>query len=194
MLSRRALVGKAATGVAGAAVAWVGTGGRAKRALASTRPESLTASEPTSSTTANEAKQFPNTVVPGASEDGPPPWELIAPLAKRSEVANGWQVADLSGAIDGSYVLTLKNGRGRSHRIHICANDGAPQGLVHTRHFDLLVMNGGQGDLPTEEGFAQAVAAVGKVLARNDAGKATALLPHIERLRRFATVADARLR
>jgi hypothetical protein len=126
----------------------------------------------------------------------PPPWELIRPLELGSTVAFGWTVSGLTGAVDGSAVVTLQNKRGRSHRVHICRNDGRPQGLVYTRRFDLVVMNGGRGDLPTEEGFARAVAELGHVLAtnENDPRQGTlvaSLLPQAERLRRFD---DARLR
>jgi hypothetical protein len=134
---------------------------------------------------------------PAAS--APPPWELVRPLAIGSVVAHGWRVAELSGVADGSCVLTLRNARGRAYRVHLCRNDGRPQGLVHTQRFDLVVMNGGQGDLPTEEGLAQAVAQVAHVLAANEGGRqqepvVTALLPHAERLRQFAGPVDRRLR
>jgi hypothetical protein len=71
--------------------------------------------------------------------------------------------------------------------------------LVHTRRFDLVVMNGGRGDLPTEESFAHAVAEIAHVLAtrendRRQAPVLAALMPQSERLRRFAGPADARLR
>ncbi len=136
-----------------------------------------------------------------AAEPAPPsspPLDLLQPLGIGSAVAHGWRVAGLSGEEDGSCVLALENRRGRSHRVHICRNDGRPQGLVHTRRFDLVVMNGGRGDLPTEEGLAQAVAAVGRVLAANEANRqrqlASALLSHAERLERFAAASGARLR
>jgi hypothetical protein len=115
------------------------------------------------------------------------------------EVAHGWRVAGLSGVVDGVSVLTLRNARGRTHRIHLCRNDGRPQGLIHTKRFDLVVMNGGAGDLPTEEGLAQAVAQVARVLAANERDRHQAslvaeLLPHAERVRRFAGPVDRRLR
>jgi hypothetical protein len=114
-----------------------------------------------------------------------------------STVAHGWRVAGLTGAVNGSCVLTLQNEHGRSHRVHLCRNDGRPQGVVYTRRFDLVVMNGGEGDLPTDEGLAQAVAQVAHVLAANEHGSehqpvVTALLPHAERLQRFATAATLR--
>jgi hypothetical protein len=127
----------------------------------------------------------------------PPPWELLRPLAVGSVVAHGWRVAELSGVADGSLVLTLENERGRAHRVHLCRNDGRPQGLVYTKRFDLVVMNGGQGDLPTEEGLAQAVAEVAHVLAANEGSRqqepvVAALLPHAERVQLFAAAAALR--
>jgi hypothetical protein len=127
----------------------------------------------------------------------PPPWELIRPLALGSAVAHGWRVAGLTGVADGSCVLTLENGRGRAHRVHLCRNDGSPQGLVYTKHLDLVVMNGGQGDLPTEEGLAQAVAQLAHVLAANEgngqhAQVMSGLLPQAERLEKYASAARLR--
>jgi hypothetical protein len=125
---------------------------------------------------------------PSAAQ-GEAPWELLRPLRVGAAVTPEWHVAELSAVRDGSCVLTLANARGRTQRIHVCANDGRPQGLVHTERVDLVVMNGGQGDLPTEEGFAQAVAAVAHVIAANE-GRAAAvvstLLPHAERVEQFA--------
>jgi hypothetical protein len=134
-----------------------------------------------------------------ATLSAPAPWELLHPLAMGSVVAHGWKVAGFTGAVDGSCVLTLQNGRGRAHRVHLCRNDGRPQGLVYTKRFDLVVMNGGQGDLPTDEGFAQAVAEVAHVLAANERDIrqepiVAALLPQAERVRLFGGLADARLR
>jgi len=126
----------------------------------------------------------------------PAPWALLRPLALGSVVAHGWRVAELRGAVDGVCVLTLRNERGRTHRVHLCRNDGRPQGLVYTERLDLVVMNGGQGDLPTEEGMAQAVAEVAHVLAANERrlDLAMELLPQRERERLFAGPEDRRLR
>ena len=91
--------------------------------------------------------------------------------------------------------MTLQNARGRSHRIHLCQNDGTPQGVVYTRRVDLVVMNQGYGELPTEEHFGQAVAALAHAVAANEAtvanGSLAELLPHRERVERFAA-ADGR--
>lgn len=195
MLSRRALIGKLAAGAAGAAVAWTASAGRAK--ATSTRDE---ASPPTGAGAGNDQlAPGPEIVDAGPPEtaSAAPPWELVRPLALGAVVAPGWRVAALSGVVDGSCVLTLSNARGRTQRVHLCRNDGRPQGVVHTGRYDLVVMNGGQGDVPTEEGLAQAVAAVAQVLAANEGQQpelVTALLPHAERLRLFAGPVDRRLR
>jgi hypothetical protein len=127
----------------------------------------------------------------------PPPWELLQPLAVGTVVAHGWRVADLTGVANGSCVLTLENEQGRTHRVHLCRNDGRPQGLVYTKQFDLVVMNGGQGDLPTEEGLAQAVAEVAHALAANEGRLqhepvVRGLLSQTERTQRYAAAAQLR--
>lgn len=180
MLTRRDLVGKLA---AGTAVLWAAGAAHAGIRTAE-RSNGATASEP-----AHVVPEPPADPGQQATESAPVPWELVQPLAPGAEVAHGWHLAGFSGAVGGSCVVTLQNARGRSHRIHLCRNDGQPMGLVYTEHLDLVVMNGGAGDLPTEEGFAQAVAALARVLAANEARHVpivTALLPHGERLRRFA--------
>jgi hypothetical protein len=154
------------------------------RFAAETRPEGAAAVN---------APPAPTELVP----DAPPPWQLLEPLAKGSTVARGWRVADVSAVVDGSFVLTLENRRGRAHRVHVCRNAGRPQGLVYTKHLDLVVMNGGRGDLPTEEGLAQAVAEVAHVLAANEARwqrapLLTALLPQAERVKKFGAAAKLR--
>jgi hypothetical protein len=132
----------------------------------------------------------------------PPPWELVSPFAAGAVLAHGWRLVDLSPVRDGACVVTLENERGRAARVHLCHNDGTPQGLVYTRRVDLVVMNGGQGDLPTEEGLAQAVATLAHRVAANEATMSAslfaALLPHAERVQRFAAAAgpltDGKLR
>ena len=137
-----------------------------------------------------------------AVASSPPPWELLRPLAAGATVAHGWRVTDLSPVQNGACVVTLVNARGRSHRVHICRNDGTPQGIVYTRRVDLVVMNDGNGDLPTEESLAQAVAVLAHVVAANEGTSPdrlfSDLLPHAERVQRFAAAegryADGKLR
>jgi hypothetical protein len=195
MLSRRDLVGKLAAGTAAAVCAT----GIARASFASTRRETGTTTGAAPASTANNAAPLPQVVDAGppATLNAPAPWELVHPLAMGTAVTRDWRVAGLTGAVNGSCVLTLENTRGRTHRIHICRNDGRPQGLVYTKRFDLVVMNGGEGDLPTEEGFAKAVAEVAHVLAANEYKQqheavVASLLPHAARVEQFA--ATARLR
>src|SRR5712691_3847598 len=191
MLSRRELIGKGAVG----ATAALTLGAAARTAVASTRAFQA------ATTDAAHGRDGRSAVPPAAehavaapaecdAKTSPPPWELLSPLAAGSEVAHGWRLADLSPVQDGACVVTLRNAGGRLHRIHVCRNDGNPQGIVYTRRVDLVVMNEGKGDLPTEENLAQAVAALAHVVAANEAKwpehVVAALLPHAERLRRFA--------
>jgi hypothetical protein len=184
VLSRRAFVGKVAAGAAVAATAGIAAQAVSAReqlapASGEGRPAQPYSAEPWAA--------------PSAAQ-GTPPWELLQPLTAGAAVTPEWHVAELSGVLDGSCVLTLANARGRTQRIHLCGNAGRPHGLVHTERVDLLVMNGGQGDLPTEEGFAQAVAAVAHVIAANEfrAAVVGTLVPHAERLEQFAAAAQLR--
>jgi len=60
---------------------------------------------------------------------------------------------------------------------------------------DLVVMNEGHGELPTEERLGQAVAQLAHAVARNEAKAPAAVLaeflPHRERVRRFAAAEGA---
>lgn len=186
MLSRRDLVGGLAAGTAAAVCAT----GMAGVSFAATRREADT-SEPTER---GPEAQIVDAETP-ATQQAPAPWELLSPLALGATVANGWTAAALTGVVDGSCVLTLKNQRGREHRVHLCRNDGSPEGLVFTDRFDLVVMNGGRGDLPTEEGLAQAVAEVAHVLAQNErAHQLDGFMPQAERVSMFSGSVDRRLR
>lgn len=205
MLSRRDLIEKLA--VCSAAVVATGvtrSGSAAAGVVANTgkvsASEDLQLGGLSEGAAMEAAKPAAEMAVPApAALSEPAPWQLLQPLAMGSVVAHGWRVSDLSSVTDGSCVLTLQNERGRSHRVHLCRNDGRPQGLVYTDRLDLVVMNGGQGDLPTDEGFAQAVAEVAHVVAANEDKRqqepvVVALMPHSERLRLFADAENARLR
>ncbi len=192
MLTRRDVVGKLA---AGTAFVWVA--GAARMGMASTRREPTDTTPSDSPAAAEASAPQGGELSATAPVSAPPPWELVQPLAMGSVVAHGWRVAGLTEVVDGSCVLTLQNERGRAHRVHLCRNEGTPQGLVYTQQLDLLVMNGGQGDLATDEGLAQAVAELAHVLARNESARTqvvASLLPQAERVRLFAGPTDSRLR
>jgi hypothetical protein len=209
MLSRRDLVGKLMAGAAAACAVGV-----AQRSVAATRRQATAASgdpgdaeaaappiEPLARSADSRDGLSPVhdrlAASPSTAPSAPPPWELLRPLAAGSLVAHGWSVVDLTAPDDGACVLTLRNQHGRAHRVHLCRNDGRPSGLVYTQQVDLVVMNGGQGDLPTDEGLAQAVAKVAHTVATNEANRRhepmlTALLSQRERAQRFADAAKLR--
>ena len=205
MLSRRDLIGKVAVGAAAAlAVGAVGTG-----VAAATRPLRDATDDPASDRDGRDATDAPasndkqHALGPRAEVNAaPPPWALVAPFGAGSVVAHDWRLVDLTPVQHGSAAVTLQNERGHAHRIHLCRNDGRPQGLVYTRRVDLVVMNQGYGDLPTEEHFGQAVAALAHAVAANEAtvadGVFAEFLPHTERVQRFAALegisADGKLR
>ena len=188
MLSRRELIGKAAAGAAAVAVSAARTG------IVSARAVPAATDHPANEREGRNAVPPPADPPPADSvaSSSPPPWELLSPLGAGSVVGHGWRLVDLGPVEDGSCVVTLQNARGRSHRIHLCRNDGNPQGIIYTRRVDLVVMNEGYGDLPTEERLGQAVAELAHVIAANEAtvpDRVAELLPHAERLRRFAAAA-----
>jgi hypothetical protein len=202
MLSRRDLIGKVAVGAAAAvAVGAVRTG-----VEAATRPLRDSTDEPAGTDGKQDGQDRgsdgQNAPLADTAMSAPPPWELVAPFRAGAVMAHGWRLTDLSPVQHGAAVLTLANARGRAQRIHLCRNDGSPQGVVYTRRVDFVVMNEGYGDLPTEEHLGQAVAALAQAVAANEAtvadGVFAALLPHTERVRQFAaadaTAADAQLR
>ncbi len=188
MLSRRELIGKAAVGAAAA----MAVGGAVGTAMAATRPRR--ASDAPEHPTEGPAKEPPAPSAARAAE-APAPWALVAPFRAGAVVAHDWHLADLTPVRDGSAVVTLATPRGRTHRIHLCRNDGTPQGMIYTRRVDLVAMNEGYGELPTDEHFGQAVAALAHAIAANEGAMAddvfAALVPHAERVARYAMAVDA---
>ena len=198
MLSRRELIGK---GAVGAAAATLVLGAATAGASTSERDFNTAFGDPSVPSDGRDA-QAATSAAGSAAISSPPPWALVSPLAAGSVLAHGWKLAELGPVRDGSCVVTLQNDRGRSRRVHLCRNDGKPQGLIYTKRADLVVMNEGDGDLPTEERLAQAVASLAHAVAANE-GKMpnqlfTDLLPHTERVERFAAArgryADGKLR
>ena len=188
MLSRRELIGKAAVGAATALAVGsvVGTAAAVTRPLRDSTSDSL---QPTAGDRDESHAPAPR------ADAAPAPWALVAPFSAGTEVAHGWRLVDLTPVRDGSAVVTLQNASQRAHRVHLCRNDGSPQGVVYTRRIDLGVMNQGYGDLPTDEHLGQAVAKLAHAVAANEAtmpdGIFAELVPHTERVQRFAATDDA---
>ena len=202
MLSRRELMGK---GAAGAAATALVLGAVSAVAAPSQRTGQTTPGNPSIPSPAGDGQDKTAAAPPPAdlaTLASPPPWGLVRPLVAGAVLAHGWRLAELGPVQDGSCVVTVQNAGGRARRVHLCRNDGTPRGIIYTRRVDFVVMNEGQGDLPTEETLAQAVAALAHVVAANEGAAAdrlfTELLPHAERVQRFAaaegTYADGKLR
>ena len=121
-----------------------------------------------------------------------PPWWLLAPLAPGRSVGRGWSVHSLEVVRDGAAVLTLRTRDAQQARVHICAHDGSPRGLVHTALFDLVLMDGGQGDRPTDESLGRVLLQLSRHIRRNEMrsddaqmASVTGLLSHDERVALF---------
>ena len=192
MISRRTLISNAAVGVAAAvALGSARIGNASPGGLEPTSDEPMddrNAAAPDEMRGGDDSKAV-------ATTSSASPWHLVSPLAAGAMLAHDWRLADLGPVQDGACVATLQNVRGRAHRVHLCRNDGTPHGIIHTRRVDLVVMNEGYGDLPTEEGVAQAVARLAHAVAANEGGAPhrlfAELLPHSERVRRFAAADGA---
>ena len=90
------------------------------------------------------------------------PWWLFEPLKKGSYLANQWFLTDLSPIERGASVLTLSSKDGRQARIHLCGHAGNPKGIASTKYLDLLLMDGGNGRTPSEEGLGRVVLSLAK--------------------------------
>ena len=181
-MSRRTFVCRLAAGAAAAGVATT-IGNRAQARSTTTVDVSPGAGASSAPIDVSE---------PAAVASAPAPWELLAPLTAGAALGHGWQVAALSGVDAGSCVLTLQHANGRTQRVHVCRHDGRPAGVVYTDTLDLLVMNDGAGETPTDEGLAQAVATVAHAVARNAAAAPPELLAHAERLELYGMTARVR--
>ena len=114
-----------------------------------------------------------------------PPWWLIHPLQNRDSISLGWSVSNLGPVHKGAAILELTHRMGQSARaIHICTYEGKPKGLAHTALFDLILMDGGQGDKPTEETIGRVTLTLADIIAENeirdeaDLSKVTRMLTH----------------
>ncbi|MFN8643467.1 MAG: hypothetical protein U0802_18060 [Candidatus Binatia bacterium] len=136
---------------------------------------------------------------PPARASQPAPWGLLQPLTAGAPISHGWRLADLGGVVEGGVELTLGHDDGHERRVLLCRNDGQPRGIVFTERCDLFIVNDAREQAPTDEGLAQAVAALAHVLAANERrdehrSLLDALLPHAQRSqqRRDASGPDER--
>ncbi len=130
------------------------------------------------------------------SERGDAPWWLLAPLAVGDSVGLGWRIGALSAVQHGAAVLELIHGfRGQIARVHICAHLGEPRGVVHTQAFDLILMDGGDGDRRTDEKMGRVLKTLARRMQKNerelgiDRATVRSMLTHVERVERYGAEA-----
>ena len=104
--------------------------------------------------------------VSGTTSDAP--WALLSPLKLGASVGKGWSIRKLSTVKGGAAVMTLSHGVHGEARIHICAHRGKGQGLSQTRLLDFVLMDGGDGNLRTNEGLARVVKGIADRVAKNE--------------------------
>lgn len=125
-----------------------------------------------------------------AKAETPAPWQLFSPVQRGEEIAHGWSIAGLTGAVAGAYNLRLANADGRAATVHVCLKDEYSSGVVQSDLFDLVLMNGGEANADSEEDLAQVLTVVTEHMKNNEAFlSAEALAPlmsHEDRVAKFA--------
>lgn len=121
-------------------------------------------------------------------EAGAGPWWLLAPLGRGAHLGEGWFLAHLGAVERGASVLTLQHRDGAIGRVHLCHHQGAPKGLAHTELLDLVLMDGGRGDKPTDESLGRVLMGLAAQIRGNelsgqgDLAELARMQPHDERL------------
>jgi hypothetical protein len=143
---------------------------------------------------ASEAAPSTTTLMPPVTAPASPtlqsgPWELIAPYRAGAPLALGWRVADLSAVERGAVTLRLRHDGGAEAGVALCRNGGQPRGVAHTEQLDLILINGGHGDSPTDEDLGRVLVSLAELLRGRDLD---GLMTHAERLRQLPP-AGARL-
>ncbi len=121
----------------------------------------------------------PRQVPPEASGDDPPAEEdaallqahkLVAPLAVGSRL-NRWTVEQILPVKDGAASVVLRDGKGESFQLDICARDdaaSAPVGPGRSERFQVFLANSGDGSKATFEDHGLAAMALAEVIRANE--------------------------
>lgn len=132
------------------------------------------------------------TAFASAASSAAAPWWLLSPLGPGASLGLGWTIAGLSAVDRGAAIVELSNSDGRGARVHLCTHSGSPVGIESTRFFDLVLMDGGQGDQRTPVDIARVLKQLGdRIRAAEldptfDVSPLEAMLPHVERVLRYA--------
>jgi hypothetical protein len=123
-----------------------------------------------------------------ARPSGQAPWWLLHPLKSGNEVGLGWKLGSLGPVERGASILELEHSSGAQARVHICTYENKPKGLAHTALFDIILMDGGRGDKPTEESVGRVLLTLAEHMSKNeirdlaDLSKVKRMLTHTERV------------
>ena len=123
-----------------------------------------------------------------ASPEAKTPWWLLRPLKEGSKVGLGWQIQSLGAVERGAAILGLIHTSGTVARVHICTYENQPRGLAHSAPFDLILMDGGRGEKPTEETIGRVLLTLGDIIRENELGddadleRVSRMLSHSERV------------
>lgn len=119
------------------------------------------------------------------------PWWLVAPLKTGSSVGKGWKIVNIGSIEQGACILSLKHNSGEMTNIHICAKGEEQKGIASTELLDLVIMDGRQGEEPTQEDVGRVVMGLAKRIEKNEIkleanlSSLTSLQSHDERVYRY---------
>jgi len=125
------------------------------------------------------------------SPSGKAPWWLLHPLKSGDDLGLGWKLGNLGPVERGASILELKHSSGVQARVHICTYESKPKGLAHTALFDLILMDGGRGNKPTEESIGRVLLTLAEQMSENeiqdraDLSRVKRMLSHTERVELF---------
>lgn len=123
----------------------------------------------------------------GGSAQGAP-WWLLSPLQSGARLSGGWRLADLSAVERGAAVVSLEHSERGRVNVHLCSHGGKPQGVAFTRLFDLILMDGGQGDQPTDPALGRVLVHLARRVRKHELShdgelaQVARMLTHAERV------------
>lgn len=116
------------------------------------------------------------------------PWWLLQPLEAGARLSGGWHLASLSAVERGAAIIALEHAHKGQRNVHLCAHGGRPQGVAFTRLFDLILMDGGQGDRPTDPSVGKVLVHLARRIRKHELSRqgelaqVTRMLTHGERV------------
>lgn len=114
--------------------------------------------------------------------------DVLGVLQPGSGVLPGWSIANV-GVRTGAVAVFLRSTEGAELRVDVCRRDtGRQSGVVRTEHFELVLMNHGEGEAATPRQHEQAARVIGEALRKVEhqlTGAPTELATHERRVALF---------